>query len=382
MRNVTMRVIFSFITLYVLASFAWLMFSLYRYNEEGFEKTIRILEAGQNACVLNTIVQANNDRLIGDQTDTVYLKQLQLVVDTAVLKQFVKEQYKSQYVASYSWANNKTYLAIEINPSIIDEAKSLKQKQQILLWIQGILLFSFVATGIFGIIFTVRNAYKLSRQQNNFLLSVTHELKTPIASVRLMLQTLNSRKLPEDKKQGLIDSAIGATVRLEELTENMLTATQIENKYYHYGFEEIDLHDLLSYIIQNFKMKGDIEGELDEKVWITGDNFVLRIALNNIIDNAFKYSNGKPVEVTLKKTMKRAIIKIKDRGDGIAPKYRKKIFKRFFRVQDEETRTTKGTGLGLFIVKEVIEKHEGHITVGDNQPHGTIFTISLPLNKS
>jgi signal transduction histidine kinase len=377
-----MRVIFGFITLYVLASFAWLMFSLFRYNEEGFEKTIRILEVGQNGCVLSTIAQANNDRLTGPQTDTVYLKQLELVVDTAVLKQFVETEYKKQYIATFSQANDQTYLAIEINPVFIDEAKSLKQKQQILLWIQGILLFSFVATGIFGIIFTVRNAYKLSRQQNNFLLSVTHELKTPIASVRLMLQTLASRKLPEEKQKQLVETAIGATVRLEELTENMLTATQIENKYYNYGFEEIDLHDLLSYIINNFKLKGDIEGDLEEDVWVTGDNFVLRIALNNIIDNAFKYSDGKPVEVTLEKTKKKAIIQIKDNGVGIDPKHRKRIFKRFFRVQDEETRTTKGTGLGLFIVKEVIEKHDGQISVGDNQPHGTIFTISLPLNKS
>ncbi len=99
--------------------------------------------------------------------------------------------------------------------------------------------------------------------------------------------------------------------------------------------------------------------------------------LNNLIENAIKYSDNQPVEINLFNRKEEIILEVKDQGIGIDPSYKKKIFKKFYRIQDEETRETKGSGLGLFIVKQAVEKHKGKIAVSDNEPKGTVFTITL-----
>jgi two-component system phosphate regulon sensor histidine kinase PhoR len=264
-----------------------------------------------------------------------------------------------------------------INPSKLEDLE-LERFQQRNIWIyQSILLLVLVASGIYGVFYTIDNIYQLNKRQNNFLLSVTHEFKTPIASIRLMLQTSKNPKVKEEKKAELIENSIQNTFRLEELAENMLVSMQIENDKYQYALSEIDLSEMATQIIENQNIKGEITGNLTAGIRVQGDNFILRMVINNLIENAFKYSNDQPIEVNLFERNNQKIIEVKDQGIGIPKEEYKNIFKKFYRIQEEETRTTKGTGLGLFIVKEAIERHNGSVWVGVNDPKGTIFRVIL-----
>ena len=334
--------------------------------------------AGLNACTLQVMQNAKNGKLGNDTTQEYYLQQLKIDVDTVRLKAFVQDRFNGNYLAEISQISKKQKLVqLFINPSKLEDLE-LERFQERNIWIyQSILLLVLVASGIYGVFYTIDNIYQLNKRQNNFLLSVTHEFKTPIASIRLMLQTSKNPKVKEEKKAELIENSIQNTFRLEELAENMLVSMQIENDKYQYALSEIDLSEMATQIIENQNIKGEITGNLTAGIRVQGDNFILRMVINNLIENAFKYSNDQPIEVNLFERNNQKIIEVKDQGIGIPKEEYKNIFKKFYRIQEEETRTTKGTGLGLFIVKEAIERHNGSVWVGVNDPKGTIFRVIL-----
>ena len=334
--------------------------------------------AGLNACTLQVMQNAKNGKLGNDTTQEYYLQQLKIDVDTVRLKAFVQDRFNGNYLAEISQISKKQKLVqLFINPSKLEDLE-LERFQQRNIWIyQSILLLVLVASGIYGVFYTIDNIYQLNKRQNNFLLSVTHEFKTPIASIRLMLQTSKNPKVKEEKKAELIENSIQNTFRLEELAENMLVSMQIENDKYQYALSEIDLSEMATQIIENQNIKGEITGNLTAGIRVQGDNFILRMVINNLIENAFKYSNDQPIEVNLFERNNQKIIEVKDQGIGIPKEEYKNIFKKFYRIQEEETRTTKGTGLGLFIVKEAIERHNGSVWVAVNDPKGTIFRVIL-----
>ena len=155
---------------------------------------------------------------------------------------------------------------------------------------------------------------------------------------------------------------------------------QMENNRYNIQMEEINLSGLLKEVEKNFSIKNEIKSHIDEGITFIGDPVLLKMTFNNLVENAIKYSDNNPVELNLFKKNQEVFIEVKDSGIGIPVNYRKKVFKKFYRVQDEETRETKGSGLGLFIVKQAIEKHKGKIIISSNTPKGTVFTIIFPYN--
>ena len=372
------KILIVFVIVYILAAFAWLTFSLLNYANTDYNLKNNVLLAGLNACTLQVMQNAKNGKLGNDTTQEYYLQQLKIDVDTVQLKAFVQDRFNDNYLAEISQISKKQKLVqLLINPSKLEDLE-LEKFQQRNIWIyQSILLLVLVASGIYGVFYTINNIYQLNKRQNNFLLSVTHEFKTPIASIRLMLQTSKNPKVKEEKKAELIENSIQNTFRLEELAENMLVSMQIENDKYQYALSEIDLSEMATQIIENQNIKGEITGNLTAGIRVQGDNFILRMVINNLIENAFKYSNDQPIEVNLFERNNQKIIEVKDQGIGIPKEEYKNIFKKFYRIQEEETRTTKGTGLGLFIVKEAIERHNGSVWVGVNDPKGTIFRVIL-----
>ena len=372
------KILIVFVIVYILTAFAWLTFSLLNYANTDYNLKNNVLLAGLNACTLQVMQNAKNGKLGNDTTQEYYLQQLKIDVDTVRLKAFVQDRFNGNYLAEISQISKKQKLVqLLINPSKLEDLE-LEKFQQRNIWIyQSILLLVLVASGIYGVFYTIDNIYQLNKRQNNFLLSVTHEFKTPIASIRLMLQTSKNPKVKEEKKAELIENSIQNTFRLEELAENMLVSMQIENDKYQYALSEIDLSEMATQIIENQNIKGEITGNLTAGIRVQGDNFILRMVINNLIENAFKYSNDQPIEVNLFERNNQKIIEVKDQGIGIPKEEYKNIFKKFYRIQEEETRTTKGTGLGLFIVKEAIERHNGSVWVGVNDPKGTIFRVIL-----
>jgi signal transduction histidine kinase len=372
------KVLIVLVIVYILAAFAWLTFSLLNYANTDYKLKNDILKAGLNACTLQVMQNAKNGNLGADSTETYYLKQLQIDFDSTQLKSFIKQRFSNSYIASIATVGVDKVVQLSINPTKLRQLEEERFQQRNIWLYQSILLLVLVASGIYGVYYSIDSIYQLNKRQNNFLLSVTHEFKTPIAAIRLMLQTSKNPKVKEEKKAELIENSIQNTFRLEELAENMLVSMQIENDKYQYALSTLDLSEMLNQVIDNHSIKGEINGAIEPSLTLIGDGFIMRMVANNLIENAFKYSDNQPIEVNLYMQGTKKVLEVKDIGVGIAKEDYKKIYKKFFRVQDEETRTTKGTGLGLFIVKQAVERHRGKVAVMANKPRGSVFRVELP----
>jgi signal transduction histidine kinase len=243
---------------------------------------------------------------------------------------------------------------------------------------------TFLLITLVGAIFvyrSVRKQVKFSQQQQNFMMAVTHELKTPIAVTKLSLETLQKRKLEEDKQQRLIGQALQETNRLNTLTNNILLAAQIDSGNLNSEKEEINLSVLTDGCVQDFRQRFSnrtIESSIEPGQFIYGDTLLMQIAMNNLIENALKYSpEDSTVHIDLTDEGERINLEISDEGVGISDEEKHRAFDKFYRVGNENTRKTKGTGLGLYLTKKIIEDHGAEINITDNTPAGTIFGINF-----
>ncbi len=243
----------------------------------------------------------------------------------------------------------------------------------------------FIVVFLFGAISlhkSIKKERKLQEQKKNFLLSVTHELKSPLASIKLLLQTIQKRDLTKAQVQDFIGKSLLDIERLDDMVENMLLASKIDNRSYTFPKAEFNLSVLVDNIVNRLQLnKCDINeqlinAEIEPKIEITGDKFALTSVVTNLIENAIKYSGPcEVVDVKLYSKNGAIHLAVADHGIGIADDEKSRIFDKFYRVGSEDTRNTKGTGLGLYIVKEVLDKHEASIRVKDNRPTGSIFEI-------
>jgi signal transduction histidine kinase len=213
---------------------------------------------------------------------------------------------------------------------------------------------------------------------------VTHELKTPIASLNLINKTLATKNLTPEKNKTLLKAASEEGRRIESLVNNILTAAQIEQSY-SYNMESTNLSELISRYIYRTYILNDIhqfDQDLKEDIVADIDPEAFTSLLNNLLDNALKYSpDESDINVILSETDNQINLKIKDQGVGITDEEKKQVLQKFYRIGNEETRESKGTGLGLFIVKQIIDAHKGSINLHDNNPKGTVVEIILPKKK-
>lgn len=227
----------------------------------------------------------------------------------------------------------------------------------------------------------VRRQIRLSQQQQNFMMAVTHELKTPIAVTRLNLETLQKRKLEEEKQQKLIANTLQEANRLNSLCNNILVASQLDAGAYHINKQEIELSGLVKECIRDFKERfpqRQIECDIQPDIYTEGEMLLLQMLVNNLIDNALKYSGrDTAVKVSLSEVNNRIHFSVADNGEGIDEAEKKKIFLKFYRVGDEAVRKAKGTGLGLYLCKRIAKDHKGLIEVKNNEPKGSVFTVIL-----
>jgi K+-sensing histidine kinase KdpD len=246
---------------------------------------------------------------------------------------------------------------------------------------EGSTFLLLILVGAVFVYQATRRQILLTTQQQNFMMAITHELKTPIAITKLNIETLLKRKLEEPQQEKLLNNALQESNRLNDLCDNILLASQIDAGDYLPDKETINLGELVEESTAYFKTRFPyqlIEETIEDNIYVKGDRLLLQLAVNNLIENAIKYSEKqKPVTILLQKNKGETQLLVKDLGKGIARQEKKKIFEKFYRAGDENTRNTKGTGLGLYLTKKIIKDHNGNIMVQDNTPSGCIFAISL-----
>lgn len=277
-------------------------------------------------------------------------------------------------------------------PSEFDNNTEVKKitdafhRTELMLYGEGAVFLILISIGFWRIRKTFREEIALTRQQNNFLLSITHELKSPLASLKLAMQTLQKRQLTYEHVKNMADMSMDDIERLEALVENILLASKIESANFKLDKELLDLSSTTKNIFERIRLKYHahrrFEEDIDNNIYVHADRLSFSSVIYNLIENAIKYSDeGALIKVMLKGDDQHAYLSVADNGIGIPEPEKIKIFERFYRIGREETRTTKGTGLGLFIVKQIVGLHQGNIAVKDNLPHGSIFEVTVPVQN-
>ena len=266
----------------------------------------------------------------------------------------------------------------------------------ILNWREGVLLlfgivfFALLIAGmVVNTIFLVRELRR-SEQHDSFINAVTHELKTPIASIRLHLETLQRRHLPDERKQEFYKIMLSDADRLTDTVEQVLKAGRAGDKKAGREKADVDFSRLVRECMETIRTRYHLQAE-NLKYEELGSNGIglhvrgsvddLRTAVSNVLDNAVKYS-GENIDVRIRlesSDQKKLVLKVQDQGVGIAAEDLKRIFKRFHRATPRALAHVKGTGLGLFIVKSIAKKHGGTaFATSEGEGQGTTIVIELP----
>lgn len=271
---------------------------------------------------------------------------------------------------------------------LIELTEELKQnpnetaKRVIMIIGEGLVFFVILLLGIWRVRVAFRKELRLSQQQNNFLLSVTHELKTPLTSNKLYLQTMLKHQLTEEKKHELITRAILENERLEKMIDNILNASRLESNAIQPFKTQTEISALIEKRCQHTQlMNPNVHLSMVLPDGISGnvDPFFLETIVGNLLENAVKYAgNTANIEVELTEETHQISLCVRDDGPGVAEGDAKRIFTKFYRSGNEETRSKKGTGLGLFIASEMARLHGGKLSFQNRVPKGTAFKLIVP----
>jgi len=313
---------------YMVLAFSWWAFHLWQQNERLFEAEKQLLE----------VHFAHNNRGLN-------LSQMQ---ETAEYQRIVRE-----------W-----------------------QKRRRMVVSEGLFFVLCLAYGLYSINRSANREVKLARQRRNFLLSITHELKSPIAALRLVLETIGKRDLQREQLNTLTANGLKDAARLQQLVEDLLLAARLDDNWQPLP-EPLDLAALAQDCAARLRVrfpKADIRVEVTEGLPpVQADRSGLTSIIQNLLENAIKYSpEGSPVSLSAEQSAGgKYRIQVADQGQGIPDTEKRAVFEKFYRLGNEETRRTTGTGLGLYIVEQVLRAHGGSVQVLDNQPRGTVFVVEI-----
>ncbi len=278
-------------------------------------------------------------------------------------------------------------VALAVGWIIVTARSALEGENAALYWTLLAVGTTFLVLLLVGVVVYLLLSIKsvrLTQRQSNFIDSVTHELKSPIASLKLYLQTLTRRKLSDEQAAEFHRAMLEDLQRLDSLINHLLDAARIDRQPAETPLEEVDLAQLLGSIARTSCQQYHLDNtaiELSlEPVTLTARSNDLEMVFRNLIDNALKYAGPQPkVEVNVTAHNGRVTTRIADNGPGIPINLRRKIFGRFFRLGSELERKQAGTGLGLFIVRQLVRRMRGKITVrGRGNQRGTVFEVELP----
>jgi signal transduction histidine kinase len=260
----------------------------------------------------------------------------------------------------------------------------LPEKTDWLILAEGIVLLVAILAGIYVIFLYWRRQAALNRAQRNFINQVTHELKSPLASIQLHLDTIEMRQPAPQQLQQFVKLMQGDTERLHGLINNLLTAGQLEHKTGNLQLRRADLSQAIEAYLQRerlgFAEQGQLNWTIEAGLTAKFDVEMLETALRNLLENAILYTDGPAkITVSLKRENKMAHLSVADQGRGIDANYHKKVFRMFYRIRRGD-RTIRGSGLGLFIVRNVVRLHRGKVWLeSPGSGRGTTVHLLIPL---
>jgi len=263
------------------------------------------------------------------------------------------------------------------------------QTPNVFVFTGGIILIVGIAVVMFIFFRNLTVQYKIANLYDNFIATVTHELKSPLSSLKLFLETMSYKNLSEDKRKDFLALMMKDIQRLDNLINTILEISRLEQKKIVHDRRTYNtcslFEELVNESIDNLSVsEGVVKYECTSASICSADKKALQIAIDNLISNAIKYSNKEPsINISVKDNRKKIIINISDNGVGIPQQYQKKIFNKFFRIDLNYMPNVKGTGLGLYWTKEIIKQHYGSISVhSEGLNKGSTFTIELPAAKT
>ena len=262
-----------------------------------------------------------------------------------------------------------------------DQLLKMQSRKRVQYIAEGLTFLALIVVGAVYVYRATRRQIRASVQQQNFMMAVTHELKTPIAVTQLNLETLQKRKLDAAQQDKMIASTLQEANRLNMLCDNILLASQLDGKAYRESRIENNLSDLVEGCIDTFKQHyplRQVTEQIEPSLYLDGEALLLQMLVNNLLENAHKYApQDTEIKVVLAANGKQIKLEVMDSGKGIPDSEKSKIFEKFYRIGSEATRNTKGTGLGLYLCKKIAENHNANISVTDSKPQGSIFVVTF-----
>ncbi len=266
------------------------------------------------------------------------------------------------------------------------QAEWLPKTTDWLILTEGIVLLVAILVGTYVIFIYWRRQASLNRAQQNFINQVSHELKSPLASIQLHLDTIEMRQPDPQQLQQFVKLMQADSDRLHGLINNLLTAGRLEHRVTKLNLRPGNLSSAIKGYLQeeqqSFPAPGELRWEIEPNLFANFETEALETALRNLLENAILYADGPPkVTITMKRQKKMAHLRFSDQGRGIDPADQKKVFRMFYRIRRSD-RTIRGTGLGLYIVRNIIKLHGGKVWLESRgSGYGTTFHLEIPLTN-
>jgi signal transduction histidine kinase len=384
---------------YMISALVWWAFALIQFQEKQYSNEIEKLNLKKSLAFekLDNLIALEINKFPNvayKRTDSSFLfveteKKPASHIECNELLINTLDTFKKSIITEFSEFNvfsvtNKQRKSVELRlqtrPELQFQVRETLRKKK-MAWIGEGLTLGFI-TILIGIAMYLYldKIIRLNAQQNNFLLAVTHELKTPIAATKLALQTIkkdsSQKLLPK-----MLEMANSNVIRLSQMVEQILMATRFESKFTDPLMVEIDLHDEVNTTLSAMELSAEVTSRIftniPEGISMQADEKMIQTVFRNLINNALKYSENGNIKIEAKTTSEFITICFSDEGIGIPESEKRKVFEKFYRVGEEKTRTKPGSGLGLYLVKKITEMHDGRVVIEDNIPQGTKFILTF-----
>lgn len=373
-----------FIASYMIAALGWWTFSLLKYSETEFLMEQKILSSEQRICIEEIATEFNVEYHHENKyflSKVVPKNEFKLFNEKITL--FVNNNYHDfKTLITYDTSKNVATVQISIKPEVL-KSLDLRLDRKSTAWLgEGVVIGLITLIIILAMYIYIDRILRFNLQKTNFMMAVTHELKTPIAAAKLAIETVIRNKNIEAQDRVLEISKKNID-RLSGMMERVLLATQFENSLPVAQKKWESCSDIIQKSLIDCQFTDEqilkISLVIPSNFLIYCDSYMMKIAFINLFTNSIKYSEPNGVNVIVSSIInnEHCQILISDQGIGIPMIERTRIFEKFYRVGDEKTRSRSGSGLGLYLVKQILQLHDARIEVRANNPKGSTFVINF-----